>query len=109
MAFQMVYCDQRLLQSKCYCLGVADADQERAREPRPLRNCESIDGLITPARIGQCFAHDRNHGFQMFARGEFWHNSAIRLVRGYLRENDVSENLLSRADDSRSRFITGAL
>ena len=55
VSFKMVHSDQRLLQRESERLGKADADQQSARQSRPLRDRDGIDGLISLSRFGQCW------------------------------------------------------
>ncbi len=105
----MVHRDQRFLQREGQRFGKADANQQSARQSRPLRDRDSIDGLISLSRFGQSLAHHRNNRAQVLARGKFRNHSAIRLVSGDLRGNHVRQNPLPRAHHRRARLITGAL
>src|SRR5208282_2742613 len=108
VSLKMVHGDQWLLQPEGQRLGIADANQQSARQSRTLRDRNGIDGLISLSRFGQSLAHHRNNRAQVLARGQFRNHSAIRLVRGDLRGNDVRQNPLPRAHHGRARLITGA-
>src|SRR5581483_9973678 len=108
VTFKVIDGDERLVESKGKSLGVADADQQRAGESGTLRDRESIDGLVGSRGVGESFAHNGNDGLKVFARSELGNDSAIRLVRGDLREDDVGDDLLAGADDGGGGFVAGA-
>ena len=89
--------------------GKTDADQQSARQSRPLRDRNRIDRLhkSRPASA-RCLPHHRNNGPQVLARSQFRNDSAIRLMRGDLRGNHVRQDLLARAHHRRARLIAGA-
>jgi hypothetical protein len=53
VSLKMIHGDQRLLQRKGQRLGIADANQQSARQSRPLRDRDGIDRLISLSRLGQ--------------------------------------------------------
>ena len=61
VAFEMVDGDQRLLQRKSQRLCITDADQQRARQPWPLRNRERVDRFVGSTRFGQSLAYNWNN------------------------------------------------
>src|ERR1700677_2099947 len=85
VAFEMVYSDERLIESERERLGIADAHEQCARQPRTLRHRHGVDRLISLSGIGKRLANDRHNRAQMLPRRQLWHDSAIRLVRGDLR------------------------
>ena len=109
VSLKMVHGDQRFVEREGERLGIADADQQSARQSRTLRDRDGIDGLISLSGFGQCCAHHRNDRAQVLARGQFRNHSAIRLVRRDLRSHYVRQNPLPRTDHGRARLITGAL
>ncbi len=109
VSLKMVHRNQRLLQRKGKRLGEADANQQSARQSRPLRDCNGIDGRISLSRLGQRLPHHRNNSAQVLARSEFRNHSAIRLMSGDLGGNHIRQNPLPRTHHCRARLITGGL
>ena len=69
VSFQVIDGDERLIQRKRQCLGVADANQQGTRQSRTLRDCQCIDGLIALSGVRQRLAHHGNDRTQMLPRG----------------------------------------
>ena len=107
VAFEMVHGDEGFVQSKGKSLCVADADKQCARQPRTLGYGHRIDRLISLSSIGQRLADDRHNRAQVFPRGQFGHDSAIRLVRGDLRKHNVRTDLLTRAHHGCCGLVAG--
>jgi hypothetical protein len=105
---QMVDGEQRFLQCEGQRFRKADTNEQGARQSRPLRDRDGIDGLISLSSLGQRLSHHRNDRAQMLARGEFRNHPPIRLMSGNLRRDHVRKNLLSRAHHRRPRLVTGA-
>ncbi len=79
MPFQVIYCNQRLVEGKRQRLGVADTNQQSSGESRTLSDGEGINRVKGLAGIGEGFADHRHNGPQVLARSQFRHHSAIRL------------------------------
>ena len=109
VAFEMIHRDQRLVERKGQRLGIADADQQRSGKSRPLGDGHRVDRLVSLSRIGQRLADDRHDRPQMLARRQLRHHSAVRLVRGDLREHYVGNDLLARAHHRRRSLVARAL
>ena len=109
VSLKMVHGDQRLPEREGQRLGKADAHEQGARQSRPLRDRDGIDGFVSLSRFGQGLPYHRNNRPQVLARGEFRNHSAIRLVRGHLRGHHVRQNLLPRPHHGRARLIAGTL
>src|SRR5260221_14679518 len=77
MSLKMIHGNQRLLQRKSERLGETDANQQSARQSRPLRDRDGIDRRISLSRLGQRLPHHRNDSAQVLARSEFRKHSAI--------------------------------
>ena len=43
VAFEMIHCDQRFIESKCQSLGITDSDQQSARKPGSLGDGDGVD------------------------------------------------------------------
>src|SRR6266404_3456596 len=78
VSLKMIHRNKRLLQSEGKRFGEADANQQSARQSRPLRDRDGIDGRISLSRLGQSLPHYRNNRAQVLARSEFRNHSAIR-------------------------------
>ena len=100
--------DQRLVEREGQRFGKADADQQSSGQAGALGHRDGIDGLVSLPGFGQRLPHDRNDGAQVLAGSQFGDDSAVRLVRGDLRGDDVGENLLARAHHGGTRFVAGA-
>ncbi len=108
VTFKMIHGDQRLVEREGQRLGVADADQQGAGQARSLSYRQRIDRLISLPGIVKRFADYRHNRLQVLARSQFRDNSAIRLVRGDLREHHVRNQFLARAHNRRRGFVAGA-
>jgi len=108
VAFEVVDRDERLVESKRERLGIADADEERAGKPGPLRDGYRIDGLKGLPGIGQRFADNGRERAQMLSRRQLGHDSAVRLVGGELREHNIGNDLLARAHHGGRGLVAGS-
>src|SRR5215471_2274341 len=77
---QMVYSNERLIESEGQRLGVTDTDQQRSSKTRPLRDRQCVDGLVSLPCILQRLSYNRNNGAKMLARCQLRHHTSIRLV-----------------------------
>ena len=59
--------DEGFIEGKGHCLGVADADQQRPGQARPLRHRQCVDGLIGLPRIGKRLADNGHNRLEVFA------------------------------------------
>ena len=57
MAFKVIHGDQRLPHSERQSFGVADADQQRSRQARTLRDGQSINADVIDLGCFQCCTH----------------------------------------------------
>ena len=105
MPFEMVDSDERLVESKRDRLGIADPNKECTGETRSLSDGYRIHRVIRLSSVGQRLADDRHDRAQMLAGGQLRHHSAVRLVRGNLREHDIRSDLLPRANHGRRRLV----
>ena len=108
VSLKMVDGDQRLRKRVRKRLGKADSDQQRAREARPLRDGESVDGVVGLSRVGQRLPHYGHDSAQMLARRELGNDAAIGGVRADLRRDYVRQNLFARAHHGRARLVARA-
>src|SRR5262249_3760348 len=68
VTFQMVHGDERLVQRKGQRFGVADTNQQRSRQPPPLRHGNGVDRLITLVRFPERLSHHPDQRPQTMAR-----------------------------------------
>src|SRR5579883_907082 len=108
MTLEMINRHQRFLQRPRQGFRVRNTHQQRARQTRTLRHSQRIHRFKTDTRIGQRLTHYRDDVAQMLARGQLWHNSAVRLMRGDLREHYIRNDLLTRTHDRRRSLVTRA-
>src|SRR6266446_6820920 len=98
MAFQVIHGNQRLIERKGQCFGVADSNQQGAGQAWSLSHSQRVDGLVTPPGIGQRFADHGHNRLQVLPRSQLRNHAAIRLVHGDLREDHVRQHLFSRTN-----------
>ena len=103
--FEVIDGDQGLIERKGHCLGIADADQQRPGQARPLRHRQRVDGLIGLPRIGKRLADHGHNRLQVLPRGQLRDHASVRPVRGDLRENYIGNNLLSGTHHGGSRLV----
>jgi hypothetical protein len=84
VTLKMVYGDERLAESEGQRLGVGNANQQSARQTRPLGDRDRVQIGEADAGLIQRRADHRNDIAQMFARGKFWNHTAIRRMDGDL-------------------------
>jgi len=109
MACEMIDGDERLVECKGQSLGITDANQECAGESGTLGDGNGINGLVGLVGLNQRLADDGYDGAQVLARSEFRNNSAIGLVGGDLREDDVGDDLFARTHHRGGGLVAGAL
>ena len=81
---EMIDGDQRLSQGECQRLGIGDANQERAGEPRSLGDGNGGEvGKRDPCFRERGVDHG-NDVAQMLAGGQFGNHTAIGSMRGNL-------------------------
>ena len=73
-----------------------------------MRHSQRVDRVIALAGVGQSLADHRHNRLQMFPRGQFRHHTAVRLVRGDLREDNIGKQFLTRPHDSSRRLVARA-
>ena len=109
VSFEMVDGDERLVSGESEGLGVAQADQQSARESRALCDGDCVDGFVGLAGIFESLANHRHDGAEMLARSELGDNSSEGLMGGDLRVNDVGDEFFARAHDGGGGFVAGRL
>ena len=107
VAFEVVDGDQRLVEGEGESFGVADADQQGSGESGALRDGDGVDGVVRVPSLGQRLAHDGHDGAQMLPRGQFRHDTAVGLVGGDLRGDNIRDQLLARAHHGRRGLVAG--
>lgn len=76
MPFNMVHADERFFQRISQPLGCAQANQERADQPRPHGHSDGIELCKAVAAFCQRFFYDNINVFQMLARRHLRHHAA---------------------------------
>src|SRR5262245_61776843 len=89
--------------------GVVDADEQRADQPRALRDREAVNVPKGRAGRGQRFADHVADLLQMLARGQLGHYAAVFPVRGDLRGDYIRAEFDAVFDDCGCRLITRTL
>ena len=108
MTFEVIHGNQRLIESEREAFRIADAYQQSSRETGALRDRNSVDRVITALSIAQRLPDHRHNSAQMLARGQFGHNSAVRLMSCNLGGDNVRDQLLARTHYGCRGLITGA-
>jgi hypothetical protein len=65
-----------------------EPDEQRAYEPRPLRDRDALDVAEQRLRIVECLADDRRHELQVAPRGDLRHDATVPRVQRRLRGDD---------------------
>ena len=108
MPLEMIHRDQRLAESKGKCLGVQNADQQRAGQTWSLRHGHGIEVVEADARLLHRRPDDRDDVAEMFARGQFGDDAAIRSVQCDLAGNHIPEHIASYAHYGRRSLVATA-
>ena len=86
----VVHAHERQPLGKRVCLGERQPDQQRADEPRPVRDRNAVKPLaIGHARVGQGAVDDMADHLDMAARGDLRHDAAEALVQRDLRVYNI--------------------
>src|SRR5262245_19016294 len=99
MSLDMVDADDRFAGRISHALGIVDADQQRADQPRPLRDRDAVELTDSDSGPGERRLDHSPDLFQVLARGQFRNHSAVTGMDGDLRSNDVGTNLDAVFDD----------
>jgi hypothetical protein len=89
MPVQVVDRDERKAARPRERLCSGKADEQRADEPRALRDCDPVDVVERCARLRERFAHDGRDELEMPARRDLRHDAAEARVQVGLRCDDV--------------------
>ena len=107
VSLEMIHGDQRFFQGESQRLGEADAHQQRAYQPRPLRDRDRVHRLVLHPRFRESLAHNWENCPQVLAGRQLRNHSSIRLMSGDLRGNYIRQDLPPRTHNRRTCFITG--
>ncbi len=105
VSFEMIHTNERFFEGKRQRLGVAEADQQCAGKTRPFRHSKSVEALVSLVGIFQRFADNRNDGAEMFTRRQFWHDSAVGLMSGDLRIDNIRDDFFAGAHHGRGSLV----
>ena len=86
-------------------LGEVDPDEERARQPRAIRDGDRVDVVPGRAGIAPCLVEDRHDPAQVSARGDLGDDPAGRRVEGDLRGDHVGTDQPPVLDEGDPRLI----
>jgi len=89
--------------------GGGQADQQGTDQTGSIGHGNGVDVGERGVGLGQGLVDHGQDGFDVHARGDFWHNTAILLVYGSLGGDDVGPDLAAVGDDGSSGFIAGGL
>ena len=107
--FDVVHGDQGLVDGVGESLGVADSNQQGARQawPRGYRDCIQI--AERAAGLFQRGAHYGHDVAKVLAGGEFWNDSAIGRVQRDLRGHDARARARAALHHRGGGFVAGTL
>ncbi len=105
----VVDADERLSAGVRERLRVADADEQRADEPRSARDGDSVDLVDRDARLVERLVDDRADLLEVLARRDLGHDAPVDAVRRDLRRDDVRANMAAVLDDGRRGLIARRL
>jgi len=105
--FEVIYRNERLVQSLGERFRVGDADEQCADEAGALRDADRVDVLEREVGFAESFADYRDDLPEMFARSEFWHDAAVLAVNIDLRSDDAGQDFAAVGHDGGSRFVAG--
>ncbi len=109
VSLQVVDGEQRQVALPGDRLGRADADQQRADEPGPLRHRDRVDVVERRLRLFQRLFDDDPDRLHVVARGKFRHDPAERAVDVDLRGDDRRAHVGAVVDDRGGRLVAGGL
>jgi len=91
VSFHVVHADEITVAGIRQRLGVHDAHEQRAHEPRPLGHRDRFHGAPPHARFRQRAVHHRGKRRQMRAARELGHNAAEHLVDVLGQDDEARE------------------
>ncbi len=107
MTLEMVNANDRFAERECQRRCDACADQQRARQTRPLRVCDPIEIGQPDVRLRKHALGQRNDAPDMIARREFRHDTPITLVNRDLRMQRMREQAPVRVEYGYTGFVAG--
>ena len=105
MPLDMMHRHQRQSGRKRQRLGAADADQQRADQPRPIGHGNGVYLRQGQIRLLQRARHHRVHRLHMLARGNLRHDPAVKRVRFHLRGHHIGQDASSVFDHRRRGLV----
>jgi len=84
-------------------------DEERADQPRALRDRDPFDPVEPDPGLAERLAQDGRNELEMSSRRDLRHDAAVLRVQLRLRGDDVGQDLAVVRDDGRGRLVAGRL
>ena len=109
VAVQMV--DGREWKPKCprESFGRGQPHEERADQPWPARDGNSLDVAEADVRLPERLAHDRRHELEMPPGSDLGDDPSVASMQGGLRGDDIGEDLSVLGDESSRGLVTRGL
>ena len=89
-------------------LCVAQADQQRTHEPRPVCGGYGVNIIYRHVRLLKRIVHNAGHLFHMRARSKLRHHAAVFSMYGYLGINAHGKHVAPSPYHACGRLIAGA-
>ncbi len=105
MPFEVIHGNQRFPERQRQHFAISQADEQRAYEPRTLRDADGVDISERDARLQHCFAHHRHDLPKMLARRQLRHHAAVFAVNVHLRCDDARQDRRAIGNNSRGCLI----
>src|SRR5690606_23048982 len=109
VAFEVVDAEQRFAGRQRQPFGVVDADQQRADQPRPARDRDSVDAVVADAGVAYRLLPDDADRLDVRPRGGFREHAAVLRVNVDLRGDDVRDDGLAIQHNRRGGFVARTL
>jgi len=109
MALEMVHADRRDAEPESKAVRERRADEERAREPRTLREGDRIQLALRGAGSMQHRAHEGKYAPDVVSRRELGHHAAVLIVQRHLRVQRMRQQAAIAVVDGYAGFVTGSL
>ena len=107
VTFDVVDADEGHAGGEGQALGVGEPDEQRADEPRTHGDGDGRKVLQAGVGAEQGFAHHRNDGAKVFARGELRDYAAVLAMHGDLRGHYARKHGIAAGHDGGGGFIAG--
>ncbi|MNN40711.1 hypothetical protein D3C81_1547940 [compost metagenome] len=108
MALHMVHADRRHAPGQGQRLGAGGPDQQRADQARPGGIGDRIDIGETATGLGQHLADQRQHAFDVVARGQFGHHAAVGAMQVDLAEQRIGQQTALAVIQRHAGFVAGS-